>query len=103
MCSPNATCTNGDGGYNCSCNTGYSGDGIMCFSKFEIFMEYKVYDSSLCKDMDECSEQTHTCNINAYCMDTDGSFLCLCNDGFTGNGIYCTGQMNNIQSRIFNL
>ena len=34
MCSPNATCTNTDGEYTCSCDTGYLGDGFLCFSKF---------------------------------------------------------------------
>ena len=33
MCSANATCINTDGGYNCSCNSGYKGDGFNCSSK----------------------------------------------------------------------
>ena len=29
-CDLNATCTNTFGGYNCSCNTGFTGDGFNC-------------------------------------------------------------------------
>ena len=32
MCASNATCTNTEGGYNCSCDTGYHGDGFTCNS-----------------------------------------------------------------------
>ena len=31
-CSDNANCTNTDGGYNCSCHIGYTGDGFNCTS-----------------------------------------------------------------------
>ena len=34
----------------------------------------------------------HGCHANAECMDTDGSFTCSCREGFTGDGINCTGQ-----------
>ena len=33
MCDSNATCTNTEGDYNCSCDTGYNGDGFYCESK----------------------------------------------------------------------
>ena len=33
MCTSNATCINTEGGYNCSCDTGYHGDGFTCNSK----------------------------------------------------------------------
>ena len=32
-CDVNANCTNSVGSFNCSCNTGYSGNGVNC-SKF---------------------------------------------------------------------
>ena len=35
-CHDNATCTNTDGNYLCSCNSGFSGDGRNCSSKIVI-------------------------------------------------------------------
>ena len=45
-------------------------------------------------DIDECSEGTDDCHrmSNATCEDTDGSFLCTCIDGFSGNGTVCNGK-----------
>ena len=30
QCTTNATCSNTEGSYECSCNTGFTGDGISC-------------------------------------------------------------------------
>ena len=35
-CSSNATCTNTPGGFNCTCNQGYTGNGVSCIGKDEI-------------------------------------------------------------------
>ena len=32
-CHPNATCTNTEGSYMCTCNTGYDGDRFACNGK----------------------------------------------------------------------
>ena len=32
----NGNCTNTEGSFNCSCNAGYSGDGVTCDSKSTI-------------------------------------------------------------------
>ena len=43
-------------------------------------------------DVDECVEETHGCSENADCLDTIGSFQCLCRPGFSGDGVNnCTG------------
>ena len=31
------------------------------------------------------------CDDNATCTDTDGSFACTCNIGYSGDGLSCTG------------
>ena len=35
------------------------------------------------------------CHPNATCLNTDGSYTCLCNVGFTGDGSTCTGIIRN--------
>ena len=42
--------------------------------------------------MDECSDGTHNCDVNADCNNTLGSYKCLCKDGFHGNGTNCIGN-----------
>ncbi len=49
-------------------------------------------------DIDECVEATHDCHANADCTDTDGSFICSCKVGFTGNGLTCTGTYIHIST-----
>ena len=44
-------------------------------------------------DIDEC-EESHSCHVNATCMNTNGSYLCECHPGFNGNGQICTGEFN---------
>ena len=43
-------------------------------------------------DVDECENETHNCDQNATCTDTDGSFNCTCNDGYVGDGVNCTSK-----------
>jgi len=33
MCHQEANCTNTDGNYTCTCNSGYTGDGLECSGK----------------------------------------------------------------------
>ena len=51
---------------------------------------YAIYLSGSA-DINECELEIHTCNPNANCADTDGSFNCTCGEGFEGNGFNCTG------------
>ena len=41
---------------------------------------------SIVSDIDECAEGTDDCVDDADCMNTDGSFTCTCQPGFTGDG-----------------
>ena len=41
-------------------------------------------------DKNEC-ETEKPCDINAVCSNSDGSFVCDCDSGFSGDGITCTG------------
>ena len=45
-------------------------------------------------DINECANNTsNNCHVNATCSDTFGSYECQCNDGFTGDGVNCTGML----------
>uniref|UniRef100_H2Y5Q7 EGF-like domain-containing protein n=1 Tax=Ciona savignyi TaxID=51511 RepID=H2Y5Q7_CIOSA len=71
-CHANATCTNNIGSFTCSCNTGFTGNGVNC------------------SDIIECTSGTHNCHANATCTNNIGSYTCSCNTGFTGDGVNCT-------------
>ena len=70
-CNKNAECINTEGTFNCSCNTGYIGDGFSC------------------TDTDECADNVHDCSYDAQCINTKGSFTCSCDRGIGSN---CTSE-----------
>ena len=43
-------------------------------------------------DIDECTKESHNCNINANCTDTPGSYICSCKSGFVGDGFNCASE-----------
>ena len=51
-------------------------------------------------DVDECAEGTHNCDTNANCTNIPGSFLCICKDGFTGDGISCEGKHDCVRAHF---
>ena len=42
-------------------------------------------------DVDECDNGTVNCDTNANCMNTNGSFICVCISGWSGDGVVCEG------------
>ena len=59
------SCTNTPGSRTCSCNGGYTGDGVTC------------------TDVNECVTSNGGCSANATCTNTPGSRTCACNAGYT--------------------
>ena len=45
-------------------------------------------------DVNECQDNPCT-HPNAKCINTDGSFYCMCVDGYTGNGTVCSAGNDN--------
>ena len=43
-------------------------------------------------DINECSTIPAPCDVNAYCQNNEGSYLCSCKVGFSGNGRTCQGM-----------
>ncbi|XP_058961026.2 PE-PGRS family protein PE_PGRS45-like [Pocillopora verrucosa] len=78
-CKNNATCQAGftDRDYQCLCALGSGFEGHNCD-----------------EDIDECTNGTHKCDMNADCHNTPGSYKCTCKDGFQGNGTDCTQRFN---------
>ena len=45
-------------------------------------------------DIDECSNSTlNTCDPNANCINIDGGYMCMCLDGYMGDGEICQGMI----------
>ena len=44
-------------------------------------------------DIDECALGEDMCHDNATCSDTEGSYDCTCNVGFSGSGFTCQGVL----------
>ena len=60
-----------------------------------------VTDVNTCvSDVNECADGVHTCHSHASCQDTEGSFRCTCNYGFTGNGTTCVGKLAVFMMRL---
>ncbi|XP_019647161.1 PREDICTED: uncharacterized protein LOC109487598 [Branchiostoma belcheri] len=44
-------------------------------------------------DVNECDTDADNCHIHATCHNSEGSFNCVCNPGYQGNGTSCTEQI----------
>lgn len=67
-----AKCLNSKGGYTCKCANGYR------------------MTNGVCRNINECAENSATCSSIATCSDSDGSYTCKCNAGYSGDGRTCT-------------
>ncbi|XP_042522579.1 uromodulin [Dipodomys spectabilis] len=64
-CHSNATCMMDGVVTTCSCQEGFTGDGLVC------------------EDVDECAiPEEYNCSANTSCVNTLGSYECVCPDGF---------------------
>ncbi|XP_035685096.1 latent-transforming growth factor beta-binding protein 2-like isoform X3 [Branchiostoma floridae] len=70
-CSPQATCSDTPDSFTCTCNPGYTGNGVTC------------------TDVDECASNNGGCGQT--CTNNAGSFVCSCGTGYILNadGLAC--------------
>ena len=107
---PNGDCAlnEADGSFTCTCNDGYTGDNCQTqdvpdpCSTVDCGQHGSCSDGSCicsdgyggtsCQDINECDGGTNPCGENSTCTNTDGSFTCACNNGFSGtdDGTSCT-------------
>ena len=105
-CDGNATCTNTNGSYICTCFEGYTGDGLFCTRKNLLFLEeicwhsrvYIFVNNLICEHilfLKLCfAAITHcglgdNCDVNAQCVETNDGFVCQCNRGYEGDRVNC--------------
>ena len=51
-----------------------------------------MINTNLSLDLDECFTISDTCDVNADCQNTVGSYICSCKPGYTGDGQICQGE-----------
>ena len=64
-------CRNTEASYTCLCNAGFKPEG------------------DLCVNINECSDITHNCDPNAFCIDLTPDYRCTCKEGYEGKGFPC--------------
>ncbi|CAG5110171.1 Oidioi.mRNA.OKI2018_I69.chr2.g4598.t1.cds [Oikopleura dioica] len=73
-CASNASCTNTQTGFNCTCPSGWTGDGITCYAPMQTCGDY------------------NPCVGGATCQDTSNGPQCMCGKGLKGNGRMAPGD-----------
>ncbi len=93
-CPANTICVNTPGSYECACAQGFEkNQWANCVGKRSfLFNRLLLLVNSSFKDIDECEKRVDECQVNSLCINTIGSYKCVCQDGFKGNGVYCQGK-----------
>ena len=91
-CCENEDCVNSEGNYTCMCKRGWREKGN---STSTALRGCKLNTSPVCVDIDECLEEKHNCSsyegeANAICSNIVGGFKYSCNQGWEGDGYFCT-------------
>ena len=88
-------CNNTIGSYFCYCLPGYEldADSHSCNGmQNELFHGVCFSHVLTVSDIDECMRGTDMCHENATCSNINGSYLCSCNPGWSGNGVNCSSK-----------
>lgn len=70
--SDNQVCSKAGGVEACACEKGY-----------------ELQDDGSCADINECTDGTDRCSVNAECFNEEPDYKCVCKPGFIGDGFEC--------------
>ncbi|XP_077118756.1 adhesion G protein-coupled receptor E5-like isoform X2 [Ranitomeya variabilis] len=86
LCDAYAECKNIQSGYYCKCKKGYQRENVTEFCPTE---EKKL---NKCTDINECRNSPRICGSNFSCHNTQGSYNCTCDNGFTNVSNTCVAK-----------
>ena len=64
-----------------------------CHAPRSYFYYHTFCISLMLLDIDECSNGSHDCDVDANCTNINGSHSCTCKEGYTGKGESCQGKI----------
>ena len=65
---------------------------VLFKAKKTVFLKLMVVFCILVLDVNECNAPISPCHLKATCKNNDGSYVCSCKAGYTGNGKTCAGN-----------
>merc|ERR1712192_20433 len=83
-------------GWNDNCGSGIEDQGLRSICRN---VDNDVGFMCETEDVNECKSGVHNCDINANCTNTNGSFTCTCNVGYSGDGSNCQAIRCNAPDR----
>ena len=92
-----ANCTDlvgGSGSFECTCITGYTGDGVTCTGMCMHTCNVSSISTIIiiCVGINGCT-MDDDCVNNAECIANDGMNTCTCSSGYSGDGTNnCTSK-----------
>ena len=67
---------------------------VIHMELFDVVPSYQNIILFMVLDLDECTS-SDTCSSDAECVDTIGSYMCVCRVGFVGDGVTCISTLIN--------
>ena len=65
----------------------------LIYSQTSLFSLYSMISLIIPTDINECISGSTECHDNATCTNSDGSYECTCDIGFSGDGFNCTSEL----------
>lgn len=80
-CDPKVRCTNLSPGFRCeACPDGYHGHNSQ--GLYMVAVDDQSFQRQRCEDINECRDGRIQCGANSQCVNTEGSFECVCITGY---------------------